>query len=384
MFIMAVAPLMLFASPMSAQSAAKNIPLTPMVSDVLELHPTTKNALKQKLTQIALQNGMAARDGDFVLTASISVLEKEVTSSVPPMYATKLEIMIYVVNLIDNIVMAESTFEVSGVDANEDKAVLRAINQINPRSEQVRTFVEDAKNNIIDYYSSRLEILEKKAQSLADRGCYEEALSVLDQIPDSVPAYSEVLEFNSKIFMSWVDSEADALMADAKKLMDIGNYSEAYNCLLGVNPLSSKMSEVNKLSGQLSARIAAASKAAAEAKAREQEAAVAIAQAESAAIIKEQEAEIARSYAEEAQANANAAAAQAAISASELEKLNVLKKKMDKLSDDAQRAIIDNSFRTQAQQSYIVQAVNTVPPKQTMQEKTESLKKFLLGKMYKA
>ena len=299
--------------------------------------------------------------------------------------------MFYVVNLIDNLVMAESTVTVKGVDSNENKAILRAVNQINPRSEQSKAFIEEARNNIIDYYSSRVETLEKKAQSLADKGQYEEALAVLDQIPDCVPAYEEVIDFNNRIFTSWVDSEADALIADAKKSMALGRYDDAYNSLLSVNPLSTKMPEVNELSRKIDSRIAAAAKAAAESKAKEREAAVAIAQAESEAIVKEQEAEIARANAEEAranaeeaQANADASAAQAAMSQSELQKLNLLKKKMNKLSDDAQKAIIDNSFRSQTQQSYVVQAVNSVPPSQTMQEKTASLKKFLLGKMYKA
>ena len=48
-----------------------------MVSDVLDLPLTARNALQQKLTQMVLQNGMANQDGDFVLTASLSVLEKE-------------------------------------------------------------------------------------------------------------------------------------------------------------------------------------------------------------------------------------------------------------------------------------------------------------------
>ena len=84
-------PLLFFVSlSVGAQSAAKKIPLTPMVSDVLELHTTAKNALQQKLTQMALQNGMAARNGDFVLTSSISVVENETTASVPPMHAVTL------------------------------------------------------------------------------------------------------------------------------------------------------------------------------------------------------------------------------------------------------------------------------------------------------
>lgn len=178
----------------------------------------------------------------------------------------------------------------------------------------------------------------------------------------------------------------------------MGYYEDAFNAILSVNPLSSKFKDAEALSKEIDKRIIAAEKAEADAIARQQNAAVAIAQAASAAKIKEKEAEIAQANAvkeaakaataqanaNEAQANANAANAQAAISQSQLQTLKTLKGKMTKLSADAQKAIVDNAFKTETQYTYVSQTVATVKPQQTMREKTEALKKFLLGKMYKA
>ena len=148
----------------NAQNEAHKIALTPMVSDVLELPTVAKNALQQKLTQMALHNGMANQDGDFVLTASLSVLEKEVTPTAPPQYAVKIEVMTYVVNLLDDIVVAENSFTIKGVDSNENKALLRAINQINSRSEASRSFIATARENIISFfYITFSNILQQKA-----------------------------------------------------------------------------------------------------------------------------------------------------------------------------------------------------------------------------
>ena len=381
----------------SAQDATRSIALTPMVSDVLELPLTAKNALQQKLTQMVLQNGMANQDGDFVLTASLSVLEKEVTPTAPPQYAVKIEVMTYVVNLLDDIVVAENSFTIRGVDSNESKALLRAINQINSRSDASKSFIATARENIINYYSDKAETLMIKASSLAKAGQFNEALAALDPIPECVPSYSDVSLLKEQIFSQWIDTEAVSYIAEAKSNMALGNYEQAYNSLLCVNPLSSKFPEVQALSDQIDKRIIAAEKAAAAAKIREQETAVAIAQAESAAKIKEKEAEIAqananaeaakaataRANAYEAQANADAANAQAVISQSQLQTLKQLKGKMTKLSADAQKTIVDNAFKTQTQYTYVAQAVSVAKPTQTLQEKTESLKKFLLGKMYK-
>ena len=59
----------------TAQNNSRKIALTPMASDALELPSAAKNSLQQKLTQKALQKGMAAQDGDFVMTASYTVLD---------------------------------------------------------------------------------------------------------------------------------------------------------------------------------------------------------------------------------------------------------------------------------------------------------------------
>ena len=382
----------------TAQNNSRKIALTPMASDALELPSAAKNSLQQKLTQMALQNGMAAQDGDFVLTASYTVLDDLVAPTDVAQYVVKIEVMFYVVNLIEDLIMAENSCIVKGNGPSRDKAFQKAFNAINPRSPEALELINSAKDNIVAYYTDRSEVLMGKANSFAKAGQYSYALAVLDPIPDCVPAYKEISALKDEIFAKWIDTEAESYLAEAKRCIAMGYYEDAFNAILSVNPLSSKFKDAEALSKEIDKRIIAAEKAEADAIARQQNAAVAIAQAASAAKIKEKEAEIAQANAvkeaakaataqanaNEAQANANAANAQAAISQSQLQTLKTLKGKMTKLSADAQKAIVDNAFKTETQYTYVSQTVATVKPQQTMQEKTEALKKFLLGKMYKA
>lgn len=382
----------------TAQNNSRKIALTPMASDALELPSAAKNSLQQKLTQMALQNGMAAQDGDFVLTASYTVLDDLVAPTDVAQYVVKIEVMFYVVNLIEDLIMAENSCIVKGNGPSRDKAFQKAFNAINPRSPEALELINSAKDNIVAYYADRSEVLMGKANSFAKAGQYSDALAVLDPIPDCVPAYKEISALKDEIFAKWIDTEAESYLAEAKRCIAMGYYEDAFNAILSVNPLSSKFKDAEALSKEIDKRIIAAEKAEADAIARQQNAAVAIAQAASAAKIKEKEAEIAQANAvkeaakaataqanaNEAQANANAANAQAAISQSQLQTLKTLKGKMTKLSADAQKAIVDNAFKTETQYTYVSQTVATVKPQQTMQEKTEALKKFLLGKMYKA
>lgn len=283
-----------------AQNAEPKIPLTPMVPNALELPTTAKNSLQQKLTQMVLQNGMGNQDGDFVLTANLSILEKETTPTAPPQFAVKLEVLTYVVNQLEDVVVAENTFVVRGVDSNENKALLRAINQINVQSQAAKDFISTAKTNIINYYEDKSETLMLQAKTLGSAGQFSEALSVLDPIPDCVPSYTKVQNLKDQLHSEWMDYEATNYLSDAKKAMVMGDYETALYFIRKVNPQSSKFREAEALTSEIDKRIITAKKDAAIAKEKEQEAAVAIAQAQSAVKIKEQEAAIAIAQAQSA------------------------------------------------------------------------------------
>ncbi|MGN0189936.1 MAG: hypothetical protein ACI395_10510 [Candidatus Cryptobacteroides sp.] len=365
-----------------AAAQEKKIYLTPMVSDAIGIPEASQKTLLHKLNQMALQNGMAAQEGNFVLTASVSVIGREEVPTAPPQLAVKAEVMLYVVNLLDNIVVAENSITVRGVDSNESKAYTRAINQINPRSAQVQEFVAQAKKNIIQYYSDKAETLMAKARSLSAKGQYPEALAALDPIPEEVPAYSAVSALKDEIFFQWVETQATALIEVAKKDIALGKYEEAYESLLAVSPLSSRFSEVQELSADIDRRRVEAEKAAAEVKKLELE----TAKAQAEATAREKEAEIAQAEASKAQAQATLAQAnaQAALSEAQMIALKGMSEQMGQLSGKAQKAAVDQSFRLASQMAGVSQAVAEAKPEQTMEEKTESLKKFLLGKMYKA
>lgn len=287
-----------------AQNTGSKILLTPMVSAALELPTSAKNSLQQKLTQMVLQNGMGNQDGDFVLTANLSILEKETTPTAPPQFAVKLEVLTYVVNQLEDVVVAENTFIVRGVDSNENKALLRAINQINVQSQAAKDFISTAKTNIINYYEDKSETLMLQAKTLGSARQFSEALSVLDPIPDCVPSYAKVQNLKDQLHSEWMDYEATNYLSDAKKAMVMGNYETALEYIRKVNPQSSKYREAEALTSEIDKRIITAKKDAAIAKEKEQETAVAIAQAQSAAKIKEQEAEIAKARAREEEAKA--------------------------------------------------------------------------------
>jgi hypothetical protein len=230
-----------------ALSAKDMVGIAPMVCDVMSLPADAQKSLGTKLTQMVTQNGFGATSGQFVLTANVVTLDKQATATAPVQYIVKQEVALFVVDLVDNVVIDEMSFEVQGIDRLENKAVIQGINQIKPRSTEVKAFMESSRAKIIDYYNARIPALLTKAQTLADQSNYYEALSLLSGIPECVDQYPQVAAKMSEVYKKMIDREAQAAILEAKGYIANRNYEAGMDALLAVDPASSHYREAMNL-----------------------------------------------------------------------------------------------------------------------------------------
>ena len=225
----------------------QRIAIIPTVCDDLKLPEEAKKALSQKLLQMTTQNGFGATSGSFVLTANVHTIDKVVSGTVPPQFIIDLEVSVYVVNLNENIIAAETSFEVRGMDSTEGRALAKAINRINAKSPAVREFMASAREKIIDYYSGRIPAIIAKAQSLSDRGEYEEAISILAAVPESLEEYPMVAEKMTATYTQMVDKFATVALQDAKSKIALKDYAGALDALMAVDPSSTRFKEADAM-----------------------------------------------------------------------------------------------------------------------------------------
>lgn len=225
----------------------QRIAIIPTVCDDLPLPAEAKKALSQKLLQMTTQNGFGATSGSFVLTANVHTIDKVVSGSVPPQFIIDLEVSVYVVNLNENIIAAETSFEVRGMDSTESRALAKAINRINAKSPAVREFMASAREKIIDYYSGRVPTIIAKAQSLSDRGEYEEAISILAAVPESLEDYPLVVEKMTATYTQMVDKFAAIALQDAKSKIAMKDYAGALDALMAVDPSSTRFKDADAM-----------------------------------------------------------------------------------------------------------------------------------------
>ena len=238
------------------------IPITPMVSDELPVADGVKKILESKARQMLTMNGLASYSERFVLTPNITILTKDVTATAPPMFSITMEISFYVVDVFDQTVICEIVFPGKGIDRQEHKALIQAINRINPRSEKVSAFIEEAKNRITDYYRMRIPTLSKQAETRAAQGCCEDALNILSGVPESVEGYPVIANKIKTIYKQYANHQADQLLSKAKGYIAGREYQAATELLAEVSPLSDRYKNAITLINNIKSSIDASERAA--------------------------------------------------------------------------------------------------------------------------
>lgn len=265
-FLFAVAALG-FTSILSAQNTLSQkdmIGITPMVSSYLDLPDDAVRSLELKLTQMATQNGFGSYSGQFVLTSNVVVINQEATATAPVRYLTNLEVSVFVVNVMEDVIVDEMSFTVQGIDRLENKAIIRAINEIKPKTPRVRLFMDNVREQMITYYNTRIPALLAKAKGLSNRAEHDEALAILSAIPESVDQYPMVAEQMVAIYQKKIDHEAGIALIEAKGYMALGDYENAMFYIISVDPNSSKFKEAHatliQMKGEFTAQQAEARK----------------------------------------------------------------------------------------------------------------------------
>lgn len=243
--------------------AKQMVGITPIMFDEAGLPSDAKASLALKLRQMATQNGFGSLSENFVITANAVTIDKQRTTSPPVQFIVELQVSIYVVNVLEQVIVSEMSVNVKGIEAHENKAVIKAINQINPRTPEMRNFMNQSRTKIIDYYATHTPMLMKKASTLAESGKYDEALHSLSAIPTCVDQYPAVADMMKGIYTKKIDAEAIALINQAKGEAALHNYANAMDLAAQVSPLSTHAKEVATLMANIDANVTAAEKTAA-------------------------------------------------------------------------------------------------------------------------
>lgn len=149
------------------------------------LSQSTRKVLSEKLTQIALTNGMSGEgfENRFVITANVEEVAIKETSSIPVKVSALLSVAIYVGDGVDGTKFSSYVVEVKGVGDTKDAAYAHAIRRIKKNDSNLHQSIEVGKQRIIQYYDKMGPTIIAKAKTAVASKKYEEAVGILLAIP---------------------------------------------------------------------------------------------------------------------------------------------------------------------------------------------------------
>lgn len=178
-----------------------------------------KKALETKLSQITTNNGMGGSTVNprFIITAVLNVTTKDIVPGPPQMIAQNIEVTLFVGDAITNTVFSNTIVSIKGVGTNENKALIDAIKNINPKNKDITAFLEEGKNKIISYYATQCDFIIKDAEIVAKQEKFDEAIYKLALVPEVCKdCYFKTTDLIANLFQQKIDNDCKAKLSKAK------------------------------------------------------------------------------------------------------------------------------------------------------------------------
>ena len=208
-----------------------------------EITESVARTLENKVNQIISRScagASIASSAAFAIRPEITITSSDVVSTgMRGVYVTRGELTLYAVGLLDNNTYSSVRIAIEGSASNsQDAAINQMIARVNITDVRIVRFIQTAQQQIEQFFAKNTPILMQKAETLAKKGQYEQAVAVLSLIPESVDSYPTVATRISEYYTAQIDLEATAQMHEVDVLLVQGKKNEALDILTEINPLS--------------------------------------------------------------------------------------------------------------------------------------------------
>ena len=229
---------------------------------VESLSPESASLLKNKLSEVATQNGMGGSSAKerFFITCNVSVLSKEIAPTPQPMVSMNIQVTLYVGDAIDGKKFSSVSKTVVGVGVTETKAYIDAFKRIKPSDPVFKELVEQGKNEIIEFYNSQCDFILTEAKSLSEQNKFDASLNRLTSVPTVCKdCFSRAYALIANVYQKKIDFECTKLLTEATAVwsskQDMNGANAAAQLLKQIPPGSKCSSGAQDLVNSISKRV---------------------------------------------------------------------------------------------------------------------------------
>lgn len=143
------------------------IPVRVLMPKNNEIKGDAITVLYNNVNQAVTLNGLGSTTDEsrFIIVTSVTILSKNVTTSIPPQYLVEIEVAFYFVDNINKVILSQEIITKKAMDDNDNKAISKAIKSIKARDPKLKKLINIGKNRAVEYYKA---IDETESEDNAD------------------------------------------------------------------------------------------------------------------------------------------------------------------------------------------------------------------------
>ncbi len=227
------------------------IALSVIMPDNLEgLNASQLSNIETKIVDIVSIYGLSATgyDNSFVIYPKFAIYETSVVEGgMQNITVTNCEFSLIIKQISNNIIFSSISKQLKGSGYSQQEAITNSISKIDVNDNAFAGFINIAKQKIISYYNSRCGDLILKADALAKKQEYGQALGILVAIPEEVSCYNKVQDRTIIIYKAYQNQVCAKQIMEAKVAIAQKNFSGALNALGSIDPSTICFAEAKQL-----------------------------------------------------------------------------------------------------------------------------------------
>lgn len=132
------------------------IPVRVLMPKNDEVKGDALTVLYNNINQAVALNGLGSSTNEsrFIIVTSVTILSKNVTTSIPPQYMAEVEVAFYFVDNTNKVILAQEMITKKAMDDNDNRAVAKAVKSIKARDPKLKKLINIGKKRAVEYYKA--------------------------------------------------------------------------------------------------------------------------------------------------------------------------------------------------------------------------------------
>ena len=227
-------------------------------SNADKLSASQLSKLESKLLSIATRNGVSGQgyEGNFVLTPKFEIFNVQTVEGMRSLKVVDADLNLLVRQNANKMIFATYNTKLQGSGTSENEALDNAIQKINPANPELKSFMDEAKRKIIQFYNAKCGQILKESDRVANMGDYEKALAILTAVPvEAEQCYGQIEKQSISIFKRYQKKACNQQVQSAKAYIAGNQFLAGLEMLALVDPESACFAESKKLIASTESKI---------------------------------------------------------------------------------------------------------------------------------